>query len=269
VHASSFEKARFLVNHYLSDYVEFPLTVIDFGSQVVDDQGLSYRPIFARKNWKYTGVDITPGNNVDLVVSKPYDWSEIPSNNADVVISGQAFEHIPYFWVTAYEIARILKQGGIAIIIAPSSGGVHRYPVDCWRFYEDGMSAIGNYAGLTVLDVFTDHGNGDWADSVVVLRKPHRTAREEIGFLERHRMQMLLVDQDFGGDRRKQNDDFVSVILDLNQEKASEAFSINRRKALGGYLPKFERIRKSVLILLGEDTVQKLVKMKHKIGLRK
>ena len=201
-----------------------------------------------------------------MVVSKPYDWSEIASNDADVVISGQAFEHIPYFWVTAYEIARILKQGGIAIIIAPSSGGVHRYPVDCWRFYEDGMSAIGHYAGLTVLDVFTDHGNGDWADSVVVLRKSYRTAQEELDFLERHRMQMFLVEQNFSSEWQQHNPNKVSVITDLTQDKISEAFSINRKNVLGGYLPTHERIRKSFLALLGEETIQKLVKLKLKLG---
>jgi hypothetical protein len=266
VHASSFEKASLIVNHYLSDYYEIPLTVIDFGSQVVDDQGLSYRSIFDHENWKYTGVDITPGNNVDVVVSKPYDWSEIASNDADVIISGQAFEHIPYFWVTAFELSRILKQGGIAIIIAPSSGGVHRYPVDCWRFYEDGMSAIGHYAGLTVLDVFTDHGNGDWADSVVVLRKPIRTAQEELNFLESHRMQMLLIEQNYCADTQKHNNHVVSVITDLKQEKISKTFSANRKKKIGGFIPTYERARRSLLTLLGEDTIQKLVKMKQKLG---
>jgi hypothetical protein len=31
---------------------------------------------------------------------------QVASDSADVVISGQAFEHIQYFWITMLEIAR-------------------------------------------------------------------------------------------------------------------------------------------------------------------
>ena len=71
-----------------------------------------------------------------------------------------------------FEIVRVLKPGGIAAIIAPSSGFEHRYPVDCWRFYRDGFAALGRYVGATVFDVFTDWNHGDWDDSILVVEKP-------------------------------------------------------------------------------------------------
>ncbi len=46
--------------------------------------------------WLYTGLDMAAGNNVDIVLRTPYVWHEVASGSADVVISGQAFEHIPY-----------------------------------------------------------------------------------------------------------------------------------------------------------------------------
>ena len=76
-------------------------------------------------------MDMTPGKNVDIVLPSPYRWRGIESNSVDVLISGQAFEHIEFFWITMLEIARVLKPGGLCCIIAPSGGAEHKYPVDC------------------------------------------------------------------------------------------------------------------------------------------
>ena len=100
-----------------------------------------------------------------------YLWKEIKDNFADVVISGQAFEHIEYFWLTMEEISRTLKPGGLICLIAPSAGPVHRCPVDCWRFYEDGFSALARYVGLSVLETFIDPVPG-WKNCVLIAKKP-------------------------------------------------------------------------------------------------
>jgi SAM-dependent methyltransferase len=93
------------------------------------------------------------GPNVDIAVKSPYKWNEINDNYCDVVISGQAFEHIEFPWITISEITRIVKPCGLVCIIAPNGLGLHRYPVDCWRYYSDGMIALAKYAGLEVLHV--------------------------------------------------------------------------------------------------------------------
>jgi SAM-dependent methyltransferase len=99
----------------------------------------------------------------------------------DVVISGQVLEHAEYFWITALEMARVLKPGGLICLIAPSAGPEHRYPVDCWRFYPDGMRAIAKFAHLDCLEVktawdnFGDHESDMWHDTVAVMRKPQRS----------------------------------------------------------------------------------------------
>ena len=69
---------------------------------------------------------------------------------------------------------------GIACLIAPSGGYEHRYPVDCWRFYPDGMRALARFARLECLEAYTqwegsdDPGSDPWKDTVLVLRKPQR-----------------------------------------------------------------------------------------------
>lgn len=176
MHQSSLDKMRSFRNKYLSGKETQPLVILDLGSQNI---GGCYRDIFDSPQWHYQGLDLVPGENVDVVLKEPYNWQEIPSLSADVLISGQAFEHIKFFWLTMGEIARVLKPGGLCCIVAPSSGFEHRYPVDCWRFYPDGFAALACYAKLDVVEVFTQwnedrytDGSNEWKDSVLIAQKP-------------------------------------------------------------------------------------------------
>jgi len=172
MHTSSLEHMARLIGKYL--HPEEILRVIDIGSYDVNG---SYRQFFNNVNWTYIGVDIAAGKNVDVVLESPY---ELPfeTNSADLIISGQAFEHIEFFWVTWVEMVRVLKPNGKIFLLAPSRGGEHRYPVDCWRYYPDGFRALAKYAGLNILEVHTDwtpHEAPDSAhlgDTVGAFEKP-------------------------------------------------------------------------------------------------
>ena len=176
MHESSYQKMEGFRRRYLGGREAEALRIYDLGSQDVNG---SYRPLFSEPAWRYAGLDMTDGKNVDVVLRTPYAWKEIAGGSADVVISGQAFEHIQYFWITMLEVARVLKPGGICCILAPSSGPEHRYPTDCWRFYPDGMSSLAHFAQLEVIEAATqweDKGYADgsdwWHDSMLVCRKP-------------------------------------------------------------------------------------------------
>lgn len=169
---------------YLSRFEGAPLSILDLGSQDVNG---CYRPIFDDPAWTYRGIDLAPGNNVDIVLEDPYKWSGIPSGSVDVVVSGQAFEHIEFFWLTMLEIARVLKPQGLCCVIAPSAGPEHRYPLDCWRFYPDGMRALANFSRLDVLEAMTEWAPEDypdqsqaWKDSVLVASKPKMSTADKI-----------------------------------------------------------------------------------------
>lgn len=176
MHNSSYDKMALFMQVFLAGRESEPLKVCDLGSQDVNG---SYRPLFERFSWQYIGLDMDPGENVDVVLSNPYTWTDIASNSVDVVISGQAFEHIQFFWITMLEIARVLKPKGLCCILAPSSGPVHQYPLDCWRFYPDGMKSLAHFAQLEVLlaetqweDKGYDDGSDWWHDSMLICRKP-------------------------------------------------------------------------------------------------
>lgn len=123
------------------------------------------------------------GPNVDIVLQHPYDWSSLETDSFDVIVSGQAFEHTEFFWITFAEMTRVLKKGGLLCVIAPNGFAEHRYPVDCYRFFSDGMIALARYVNLEPLHAHTNCAPtnsdcSDWcsrtnADSMLVARKPY------------------------------------------------------------------------------------------------
>ena len=139
MHPSSYLKMQALRDVYLAPGGD-RVRILDVGSRVIE-QDDSYKGLFPEASYSYTGLDVEAGTNVDVVVANPYRWDELASESFDVVISGQVLEHNPYFWITLAEIARVLVPGGLVCLIAPSTGDVHRYPLDCWRFYPDSAAA--------------------------------------------------------------------------------------------------------------------------------
>lgn len=160
------------------------LRVLDLGARAVRDQD-SYRGLFASSSFAYVGADMEAGNNVDIVLADPHDWSEIESSSFDVVISGQTLEHDPEFWVTIAEVARVLRPNGLCCLIAPSTGPMHRYPLDCWRFYADAGPAMLSWAGLEQIETHVEtkrwgKGSGiEWGDFMVIGRKPELAPDEQ------------------------------------------------------------------------------------------
>jgi len=168
MHAESMDLMSNFVVKTRRHFTHTPITVLDVGSQ--SHEGHATYKILFNENYAYTGLDVEPGPNVDLVTVDAYDW-KLPSTY-DFVISGQAFEHINWPWLTIREIEKALKPGGLAAIIAPTTPLIHRYPVDCWRILPDGWVALAKWANLEMLEVGMNNF-GVWRDSFCLLRKPN------------------------------------------------------------------------------------------------
>lgn len=147
------------------------LKILDIGS-FDRDGDYNYGLILNEKRWTYHGLDLKEGNNVHVVVDDPYDWKEIRDESYNVVVSGQAFEHIEFFWLTLEQISRVLKPNGLFCLLVPSSGPVHRNPYDCYRFNEGAMKAMANYINFEILETGTNFKDGPWHDSYLIARKP-------------------------------------------------------------------------------------------------
>ena len=179
MHKSSMVRMTWFVDQYLSKLDRRPLKLLDVGSYDVNG---NYRKLFADPRFEYAGLDMHAGPNVDIVLTNPYDWSSIATDSFDVVISGQAFEHIEFFWLTMSEMVRVLKKNGLLCLIAPNGTPEHRTPVDCYRFFTDGMLALARYTGLEPLHAHTNCApsvfDKRWShegeeDAMLIARKPY------------------------------------------------------------------------------------------------
>lgn len=195
MHPSAHAHMKLCVQTYLS--TDRTYRVVDLGSRVSPGQSATHRGLLADYTCEIIGVDIKPGRNVDVVMTKPYRLP-IRSNSADVIFSGQAFEHIPFFWASFLEMARVLTRGGYIFLTAPSRGHPHDV-YDCWRYYPDGLRALAAYAGLELVEAHTDfpplrdgrrHNYAEidaakyyWGDSVAVYRKPQRYPFLRVGLV--------------------------------------------------------------------------------------
>ena len=165
------------------------LKILDIGS-FDKDGNYNYGLILNEKKWTYHGLDLKQGNNIDIVVENAYDWEdEIEDETYDLVISGQAFEHIEFFWLTLEQVKRVLKPGGLFFLIVPSTGPVHKNPYDCYRFNENSMKAMAKYINFRVIEYGTnfDKISDPWYDTFLVAKKSEST---DIDDLE-HKMDSL------------------------------------------------------------------------------
>lgn len=168
MHQSSYDIMKLL----LAKYATKGKHLLDVGSQEVNGSYRDLIPPF----YDYKGLDLAPGKNVDILATTPYDWP-IADNSYDIVISGQCLEHVEAPWLWIKEVFRVCKSDGIVMIIAPWSCGEHRFPVDCWRIFPDGMKyLLTKVAGFELIECGrNEKGIFDLGDTWGVARKPATT----------------------------------------------------------------------------------------------
>lgn len=142
---------------HISSYNEMKSNLAKYGKGLIADIGSmsrkkdekTYRDFASQ----YIGIDIEAGLNVDLVMTGPY---KIPlaDESVDTVISGQCLEHVNNPFKLVAESARILKKDGYMLLTAPFKWREHKYPIDTFRYLPDGMRALMEEAGMTVINTY-------------------------------------------------------------------------------------------------------------------
>lgn len=139
-----------------SSYNEMKSNLAKYGKGLIADIGsMSKNEAKTYRDFcpNYLGVDIEAGPNVDLVMTAPYTIS-LADESVDTVISGQCLEHVRNPFKLVAESARILKKDGYMLLTAPFQWREHRYPLDTFRYLPDGMRALMEEAGMTVINTY-------------------------------------------------------------------------------------------------------------------
>ncbi len=104
-----------------------------------------------------TVLDILPGENVD-VVGDAHKMSELfPPRTFDAVFSNSVFEHLMMPWTVAIHINKVLKLGGVGLIVTHQTLGMHDLPWDFWRFSDTAWDALFNQrTGFEIIERILD-----------------------------------------------------------------------------------------------------------------
>ena len=155
-----------IMKKFVEEYDVSESTIVDVGS--LDINGC-YRGFFTGK---YTGVDIVPGLNVDVLMDSD-EWEKI--KDADVVISGQTIEHVADIPKFMASIFAVLKPGGFLCMIAPSQGERHDYPIWVGNFSVERMTEAVENVGFEIISC-TLSDVPPFYDNCCVARKPEPVA---------------------------------------------------------------------------------------------
>lgn len=119
---------------YLKELMDYPgKNVLEVGSRkVVGD----IKHWFTNAN--YTGFDIYPGENVD-VVGDAHKLSSFFDCKFDLIYSSAVFEHLAMPWIVSTEIIKLLKPGGYVFIETHYSYSSHERP---WHFFQFSENAL-------------------------------------------------------------------------------------------------------------------------------
>ena len=174
------DTALFYGKKFFQTYAVKSSKILDIGSK---DENGSLRKFVEQKH-EYIGIDMIPGDNVDIVQDDPYVLP-FKDETFDIITSTSVFEHSSMFWVLSNEIFRVLKPNGLFYLNAPSNGPYHTYPLDCYRFYPDAGQGIvewsirSGYKNLVILESFIGNKKLDnWNDFVCVFLKDKSFSNE-------------------------------------------------------------------------------------------
>lgn len=125
---------------YFSENANFEgCKFLEIGSREVT--GTSQRSRFIPLS-SYTGLDVLPGYNVDVVGDAHRLSSYFQKSTFDYIYSTAVFEHLAMPWLVAEEISKVLKVGGLAGIETHFSHSEHEAPWHFFQFNEHGLRCL-------------------------------------------------------------------------------------------------------------------------------
>ena len=139
--------------------------VLDVGSGDINGNNRHY----FGPDCTYTGCDVAPGPNVDVV--SPCHELPYPPASFDVIVSTECLEHDMHWQATLRKVCELLRPGGAFVMTCASTGrgehGTNRCSASCsfttrlgdpaWGDYYRNLTADDVAAAIPVQDVFPVH----------------------------------------------------------------------------------------------------------------
>lgn len=117
-----------------------PEPIVELGSfQVPGQEKISnLRPYFSKK--KYIGCDIRKGRGVDRLENM--EKLTFLTSSVGTIISIDTLEHVSKPYLAVKEIYRVLKPGGLLLLVSTMDFPIHDCPFDYWRFTPEGLKLL-------------------------------------------------------------------------------------------------------------------------------
>lgn len=94
----------------------------------------------------YLGVDLSAGDNVDVVLDLTRDFADVDEalghRTFGTVVCASVLEHVENVWAMASNITRLVEPGGRLFLSVPMSWRFHGYPSDYWRFTPNAVRVL-------------------------------------------------------------------------------------------------------------------------------
>ena len=119
------------IRESLARHVEVAGEALEVGSRDVNG---ALRSVIAEPRFKYTGIDISAGANVDHVCDVR-DFE--PRQKYDLVVCVDTLEHDPRPWEVVERCRDLLALDGLLVLAAPFVWPVHDHPRDYYRFTQE------------------------------------------------------------------------------------------------------------------------------------
>jgi SAM-dependent methyltransferase len=128
---------------------------------------------------RYTGLDVTPGEGVDVVVGANDVWP-IADHSVDCLIFTQVLEHVADRHHVLGQMSRVLKPGGVILLTVPFIFVAHGLPHDYARFTTAGVRALfeDQYDVADEFDTGHPYCKGTVAAVLAALCRPHERPRQ-------------------------------------------------------------------------------------------
>lgn len=139
------------------------------------------------ESWLYTGFDVLPGENVDVVGDAHHLSKLLPHGRFRAVWALAVLEHILMPWKLVIELNKVMELGGVGYFHTPQTWPLHDRPWDFWRFSSDAWTGLlNNRTGFEIIDAqmgepafvvanrwhpVVDFGQGGCLASSVMFRK--------------------------------------------------------------------------------------------------